>query len=206
MDISVDAKVHCTDGDAGHVTCVIINPVTDEITHVVVYDAKFLGVERIVPIKAVSQSTPEIINLNCKRSDLYDYDTFIGVDYDFLEREMPYMYGTAAYWPMAELDGYGELDEMQMMAEYEKVPPGELLVRRGAAVYAKDEKIGHVHEFIADPQTGHITHLVLTRGHLWGRRDVVIPLSEINSYGDERVTLKIDKEAVGKLPELTIKR
>ena len=33
--------------------------------------------------------------------------------------------------------------------------------------------------FVADPQTGHITHLILREGHLWGQRDVVIPVNAI---------------------------
>jgi hypothetical protein len=33
--------------------------------------------------------------------------------------------------------------------------------------------------FVVDPKTGHITHLVLREGHLWGQRDVAIPVNAI---------------------------
>jgi uncharacterized protein YrrD len=205
MDISVDAKVRCTDGDAGHVSCVIINPVTDTITHLVVYDQEFLGVERIIPISLVVQSDPDKVLLDCRREDLHTCEPFIGLDYDFLKSETPYIHADAAYWPLVEPNDMETYEMALQMAEYEKVPPGELLVRRGAAVFAQDGKIGHVHEFVADPTTGHVTHLVLTRGHLWGKHDVIIPLSAIKIYGDERVTLKIDKRAVGELPRFALK-
>lgn len=206
MDISVNAKVHCTDGDAGHVTCVIINPVNDNITHLVAYDGDWLGIERIIPITLVASSTPTVVNLNCRRTDLQKYEPFIGVDYDFLEKEQPYVDAGSAYWPLVEPDDIGAYESAVAMAEHEQVPPGELSIRRGAPVFANGEQIGHVHEFVADPKTGHITHLVLTRGHLWGKNNVLIPLNVIDNFENDQVVLKIDKHAVGELPKFAIKR
>ena len=60
--------------------------------------------------------------------------------------------------------------------------------------------------FVADPKTGHITHLVLTRGHLWGKNNVLIPLNVIDNFENDQVVLKIDKHAVGELPKFAIKR
>jgi hypothetical protein len=206
MDISINAKVHCLDGDAGHVTCLAINPITNDITHLVLYDQQVLGVERLIPISLVTSSTDDEVTLNCRQKDLRRYEPFIGVDFNFLMQEPPYLNAESAYWPLVEPDGLDSYQTAYMMAQYEKVPPGELLVRRGAAVYAKDINIGHVHEFVADPDTGHISHLVLTRGHMWGKREILIPLSAIASYDKEQVTLKIDKDEVGELPEITLKR
>ena len=41
MDIPLDAEVLCTDGAGGRSTCLIINPVTKEITHLVVQTKTF---------------------------------------------------------------------------------------------------------------------------------------------------------------------
>ncbi len=206
MDIFVNARVHCLDGEAGRVTCVVINPVTDDITHIVVYDRQLLGMERLVPIKLVTQSSREAVSLNCRLQELAQCQAFIGVDYDFLEAETPYISAETAYWPTIEpvnADMYGAA---LAAASSEQVPPGEIVIHRGAPVLATDGLIGHVHEFVANPDTGHLTHIVLSRGHLWGKEDIAIPLSSVKSIDDSGVRLSLDIKAVGDLPKLTLKR
>ena len=46
----------------------------------------------------------------------------------------------------------------------------------GASVEATDGQVGRVQEFVIDPQNNRVTHLVLHEGHLWGKKDVTIPL------------------------------
>jgi sporulation protein YlmC with PRC-barrel domain len=98
-------------------------------------------------------------------------------------------------------------DEVDMPDEVERIPPGELTISRGAEVRdSSDHKIGTVDEFLIDPASGHITHLVLREGHLWGRKDVTIPLSEIKAIEVETVRLKVSKEYIEKLPTVPIRR
>jgi sporulation protein YlmC with PRC-barrel domain len=73
-------------------------------------------------------------------------------------------------------------------------------------VYATDGYIGRVEEFVMDPDSDNITHLVVREGHLWGRRDLSIGVSQIAAIEDSTVRLKLDKEAVAKLPEVPVSR
>jgi len=59
------------------------------------------------------------------------------------------------------------------------IPADELAVRCSAWVEATDRLVGRVDEFLVDRESDHITHLVLREGHLWGRKDVGTPISEI---------------------------
>jgi len=43
-------------------------------------------------------------------------------------------------------------------------------VRRGTRVEATDGHVGHVDEFVVNPENGHITHSVMREGHLWGKK------------------------------------
>jgi hypothetical protein len=52
----------------------------------------------------------------------------------------------------------------------------------------------------------HITHLVLERGHLWGRRDVTIPIGAVAKVETDDVTLSLTKDWVGSLPEVAVRR
>jgi sporulation protein YlmC with PRC-barrel domain len=73
-------------------------------------------------------------------------------------------------------------------------------------VLTGEGKVGTVDELVVDPDSGNITHLLMRKGHLWGKKDVAIPVTAIDLVDDEEVYLKIDKEAVGALPAVPVKR
>ena len=52
----------------------------------------------------------------------------------------------------------------------------------------------------------HITHLILRKGHLWGQKDVTIPVSEIARIEEDAVHLKLAKEQVEALPTIPVRR
>ena len=81
----------------------------------------------------------------------------------------------------------------------EQVPQSEVAIHREARVEATDGDVGQVDEFLIDPQTKRISHLVLRKGHFWGKRDVTVPVDQIDRIETEVVYLKLDKAAVGQL-------
>jgi sporulation protein YlmC with PRC-barrel domain len=88
----------------------------------------------------------------------------------------------------------------------EPIPEDELAIRRGAQVEATDGHVGRVDEFLINPDNDLITHLVLREGHLWGKKDVVIPVSQIDRFEDNTVHLKLDKSEIEALPTIPINR
>ncbi|HMN26904.1 MAG TPA: PRC-barrel domain-containing protein [Caldilineaceae bacterium] len=202
MYIPVNGDVYCTDGRCGRSTTVILNPLTDKVTHVVVAERGLLGIEHIVPLDQVVETTPASIHLRISAADLAKLDPFveahfIGVDEPYDDYES----GTWVLWPyMVPEDGW-----LPMVAE-EKIPPGELAIHRDAAVYATDGRIGCVDEFLVEPTTGYISHLVLREGHLWGQKDVTIPVAQIDKFDDDAVHLKLDKQHVAALPHIPVRR
>jgi sporulation protein YlmC with PRC-barrel domain len=201
MDIPINAQVRCADGECGRSTRVVINPVTRQVTHLVVQEIEFLGVEHLVPLDQVLETRPDLIHLRCTKDQLAKMEGFVEVEY--LGGSAPYFaYSPSEYvaWP------YVFPAEMLAPLEHERIPPGELTVRRGGGVEATDGHIGRVDEFLVDPQNGHITHLVLREGHLWGHKDVTIPVSEIDRIEEDTVYLKLDKHEVEALPAIPVKR
>jgi uncharacterized protein YrrD len=79
-------------------------------------------------------------------------------------------------------------------------------VRRSSVVSTSDdEAVGHVDGFLVD-DTDHITHFVLERGHLWGRREVTVPIGAVASVESDAVTLTLSKDEVGDLPSHRVHR
>jgi hypothetical protein len=89
--------------------------------------------------------------------------------------------------------------------EKEHIPADELTIRRTDRVEAMDGHIGRVDGFVVNPENDHITHLLLQEGHLWGKKEVAIPVGAIDRYQDGTVFLKISKQEIEGLPPLSLK-
>jgi sporulation protein YlmC with PRC-barrel domain len=85
----------------------------------------------------------------------------------------------------------------------DRVPEGDVEVRRGERVHATDGEIGRVHGFVIDPDDHHLTHVLLDEGHLWGKRTIAIPISAVKDVSDG-VCLSITKAEVGDLPPVDL--
>jgi sporulation protein YlmC with PRC-barrel domain len=209
MEIPLNAQVECTDGVYGRSVCVLINPVADQVANVVVREDTSPNKEYIVPVEDISETTVDTIQLRCSKAELEKMDPFIKTT--FIEEQVPDinysyaggMYGMGSYYYLpyitTERTVYDSVKNQQ-------IPPGELAVRRGTRVEATDGVVGKVDEFVVNPENGHITHLVMREGHLWGKKDVIIPLSAMGDTRADTVFLKLDKQQIESLPTVPIHR
>lgn len=207
MDISINATVECADGEGGKITRVILNPINQEITHLVVREKGLIGSERLVPIELVVESSPQHVVLGCTQTELAAMENFTEVKYipgfEPFEEYDPTHYHMMPY-VTPNFEGEPELE--YRFLELERVPPGELEIERGASVYATDGRVGEVDEFLVSPENNQITHLVLQEGHLWGKKLVTIPISQIDHFEDDNIYLKLNKESLDAMPAVPVRR
>jgi hypothetical protein len=81
-----------------------------------------------------------------------------------------------------------------------RVAVGEVEVHRGEPVHARDGDIGRVQGLVVDPSDHHVTHVLLEEGHLWGKKEVAIPMGSVKTVDDEGVHLDLTRNAVLDLP------
>jgi hypothetical protein len=198
MEIPVGATVQCADGECAQSTHVVLNPVARAVTHLVVKPKSGDRTQRLVPVDTVLESGPDEIRLRTLRSELdglppFEEDQFVAAPEPAERGWVMFPYAFAAR---------GASDTRPVA-----VPPvSEMALRRGAAVTASDGDVGRVNEFLVDPLDGRITHLVLTEGHIWDRRDVTIPVEHITRIDRDRISLDLARADVGSLPALRIQR
>jgi hypothetical protein len=103
--------------------------------------------------------------------------------------------------------GVGAIDvDPHVMLSYDRIPIGAVEIRRASSVTSADgHHLGHVDGFVLDSEQ-QIAHLVLERGHLWGRREVVIPASAVARVETDEVVLTLSKDEVGALPSARVHR
>lgn len=209
IDIPVKTEVQCSDGDAGLSTYVIVNPINNLITHLVVKSSEEPFKEYKVPVDQIEETTPNLIKLKCTRDDLDKMDPFISEEYihtnvpdfegyqdDYLA--WPYVLPPPGFVYDSE-DGYIPL-------ELENMPEGELAVSRGAQVEATDGYVGQVDELLINSSNMHITHLVLRERHIFKDREITIPVSQIDHVDEDTIYLKLDLQGVEDLPTTPIQR
>jgi sporulation protein YlmC with PRC-barrel domain len=194
MDMPLNAEVYCADGPCGHSKKVVMDRETEEVTHLVVKEEHSPHTELLVPIDLVAETTPHLIRLRCVKDELATLQPFLEVD--VIEEEISH------YMPDPYLMPIKIPETRWVTVRREAVPPGEVVVRQGARVHATDGHVGRLDEFLVDPVTEHVTHLVIREGYLWDRRDVHIPVSGIDHIEENAIYLKLDTNQVEALPSI----
>ncbi len=104
MEIPLNAQVECTDGVCGRSAFVLINPVVEEVTHLVVREDSFPNTEYIVSVDLVAETIADTIQLRCSKADVKKMDPFIVTRYikDKMPEKSPRYgggtYGTSYYY------------------------------------------------------------------------------------------------------------
>jgi uncharacterized protein YrrD len=201
MDIRLNVDVHCTDGRCGRSTHIILNPVSDRLTHLVVKEQWPSRDDRLVPIDWVVITTRDVIVLNRSREEFSQLDPFKQTE--FVYRDVPHLTSdpkVTMFWP------YVASSTQVVDQEVRGIPYDELAVKRGTAVQATDGKVGSVDEFVVNPEDNHISHLVLREGNLLGATEVIIPVSYIDFLGEEGVYLNVNKKTIKSISSIEVKR
>jgi sporulation protein YlmC with PRC-barrel domain len=199
MDIPIHAKVICQGNLVGTSILVIINPETRSVTHLVVRKKEFpVGEDYLIPVEWVKTSSLNEIHLTCSMEEFDQAKPFVTTE--FINGDKPlvdYMPGAYLTWPY--------ISTQIPVILHKEIPHGELAIGRGAQVLARDGYAGRIDEFLVNAADSHISHLVLREGHLWGQKDITIPVTEIESIGEDgNVHLKLSRQEIGELPAIPL--
>jgi sporulation protein YlmC with PRC-barrel domain len=217
-EFTIGAEASASDGPVGKVSRVVVDPVAKVLTHLVVEPGFRQGPGRLVPLDLVDRDGPAAVRLRCTKAEFENLEP--AEETKFIPRTTSFGSfgaGDVLSWPYYGTAGVGDLDGIGgaggMGAEdgspvprkvtYDTVPVGDVSVRRGQPVLATDGAIGRVQGLVVHPETGHVTHVLLQEGHLWGRKEVAIPISAVDTTVDG-TQLKIDKQDVQDLPPVNI--
>ena len=217
MRLDLGCPVRCTDDAFGELADVVIDPTTRRVTHLVVQPRK-TDPARLVPIErarggeeadgtiVLDGTVAEIGQLERVREAAYlrlgefpveDPDWEVGIE-EMLAQ--PYYEGLDALG--AQPIAYDD----HVMWQYDRIPKGDVEIRRASPVTSADgHHLGHVDGFMVDAND-HIGHLVLEHGHLWGKREVVIPIGAVARVETDAVVLTLSKDEVGALESHRVHR
>jgi sporulation protein YlmC with PRC-barrel domain len=210
------AKVEATDGTVGELTAIVVDPVADAVTHLIVTPPHHPDLGHLVSFDLV-EGDGDPIRLRTTVADFHRLDSAEdehvlqvsggkwaaahGKTFSFPYYRLASLAGGSAGSAAREVEPglhYLPPDDMS-----DRVPLGKVEVRRGDQVHAADGWIGSVEGLVIDPADHHVTHVLLAEGHLWGRKQVAIPITSASRVGDS-IRVELTKDQIEHLPPVNL--
>jgi sporulation protein YlmC with PRC-barrel domain len=213
MRLDLGCSVRCADTAYGELADVIVDPLTRRVTHVVVASHGDQERARLVPIDRVSAADDGLLLRDTAAAiealEPMDESAFLRAG-EHIADDPDWDIGTE---DVLALPIYGAPDGLgttvnpdpHVLVNYHRIPKHEVEIRRSSAVFSTDgHHLGHVEGFLIGDSE--IADIVLERGHLWGRREIVIPASAVERVKNDSITLNLTKDQVGQLDAQRVHR
>ncbi len=210
-EFDIGSAVACRDGVCGHLSRVVVDPVARAITHLAVEPSDRHSRRRLVPVEFVESTEGGVIRLTCTKPqfevfELAEDAQLLSGEVDHPDYEREHVVALPYYGLRTDAAGFAGMPQHRTSPRvklHDRVPVGEVAVRRGEHVHATDGHIGRVRGLVIDPADHHVTHFLLDEGHLWGRKMVAIPIGAV-SHIEDGVRLSLTKDQVRDLPPVAV--
>lgn len=205
MKIRLNQPVSSTDGPFGELADVVVDPITNTVTHLVVEPHHRHYQARLVPLSLV-EFGEEAITVNLDEQHLRSLQRVaesdfvpvsqaidlgsewdVGVEHIMAWSYSPYQYDLGA----PSLSDYTTID-------YDRIPKGECEIRRQSDVTSSDGHVlGIVDSLIVDGD--HIDGVLVQTGVIGFRHRVALPISIVEWVRNDEIRLTIDKDTFKRL-------
>lgn len=214
MQFKDGTNVYTADGDqVGRIDRVVIDPRTNEVSHVVVRKGFLFTEDKVVPLDLIAGATEDMVTLREDAGDLESLPPYEEMHYVLLnEEDRPDVYGRGyarpAYWyPPFGATWYGGAaypyyypSEANYTTRTEQnIPEGTVGLKEGARVMSADgDHVGNIERiFTVDD---HATHLLISQGLIFKEKKI-IPVSWITLITEDEVNLSVRTSVLERLPE-----
>jgi sporulation protein YlmC with PRC-barrel domain len=216
MRLELGHPVHSSDGPFGKLADLVIDPTRRRVTHLVVEPHHRHGLARLVPAELASaENGSAAITLRCtaeevRRLPLVEEFAYLRFgEFPLADPRWDVGIETVLAQPYYDYPGFeATLTDFDphVAITYDRIPKGEVEVRRASDVVSADgHRLGRVDGFLVDSDD-RITHVVLERGHLFGRRAVTVPIGAVANVTTDSVSLQLTKDDVRRLPAVPVHR
>lgn len=199
----------------GRIDRVVIDPKSDEVTHLVVKKGFLFTEDKVVSLDAVKSATEDRVLLKEERQDPDDFPNYEETHFvSVKDDKMAARKGSAGQNPLAwyyplpggawwreRTFGYPGLPKSSYVRKTEKnIPDGTVALEEGAKVVsAEGEHVGDIERVYTDEEEQRVTHLVITKGLISTTRKL-IPSMWVDSVREDEVQLSVRERLVENLP------
>ena len=193
---------------------VVIDPSSDEITHLVAKKGFLFPSDKVIPISLVMSSSEDQIKLYDFEGGFEDLDDYVEVEYVKAESERKISMLDARgmnvppllAYPPAGNGGFGYVPVINYPKQPEtetvkNIPDKTIDIPKDARVIGfNGEHVGNVEELVVDPTSDKVSHFVISKG-LFFNEEKLIPVSWVRGFDSDKLRLVVNEEIVENLPE-----
>jgi len=204
MRLELGRSVELADGATQQLVDVVIDSGAKSVTHLVVQPHDHGEEARLVPAGLAEESDGgNEIKLAVTAKDLERFD--LVHEFEVLhagerpQQDPNWDVGVEdiVVTPTYEATAFGEYGgalDSDVTISYDRVPKGEIELRRASSVYSSDgHHLGSL-DGVVMSEGDRLTQLFFQRGHLWWKREVAIPADAIAKFESDMVTLGVKKD------------
>jgi uncharacterized protein YrrD len=215
MELREGVGVFTPEGkQVGKISRFVLDPATNEVTHVVVQKGWLSPEEKVVPMQMVGLATDEKVLLTKSADDFnklpsFEEKHFVATDDDVERGEHEPYTVFPGYYPYPP-QGYGAYGGYPAMAldpylwppveTTRNIPAQEVPLKEGAKVFSSEgNHVGNVERLLIATDSNRATHFVVTQGLLLKERKI-IPVQWLKSVSEDEVHLLVSAQLLKRLP------
>ena len=203
------------DEKVGRIDRVVLDPKSNEMTHVVVQKGFLFVKDKVVPLDCVESATEERVELKEGCDDPNEFPDFEETHYISVEEtggsearghdgfdKLAWYYPVpgGAWWRQRSLANPGISKPPYVRKTEVNIPEGTVALEEGAKVVSSEgEHVGNIERVYADEEEQRVTHLLISKG-LISKSRKLIPSMWVDSVREDEVRLSIGERFVEKLP------
>ncbi len=214
LEIKEGTPVFTSNGkEVGKVNRFVLNPETDEVTHIVVEKGWLLPEDKVVPFEMIDSASEDKVVL---KKDIDDFDQLPSFEQTRFVRinggeGIPVTgrrtsYAPAYYWypPPSGYIGYPAYGlpypTWPPAVVQQNIPENTVPLKEGTNVISSDGKhVGDVERLFVEPESKKVTHFLITQGMLFKNRKMV-PVNWVKSVKENEVDLTVSSQFLEALP------
>lgn len=213
MELKEGTDVFTPGGEqVGKINRFVLDPATNEVTHIVVQKGWLLPADKVVPIAMINSATEERVVLN---KDLGNFDQLPPFEethfVELTQADIPptayptHQFSPAYYWyPPSGYMGYpafgAEYYGWPPAVKTRNIPADTIPLKEGAGVISSDgEHVGDIERVFIDSESHRATHFLISQGVLLKERKLV-PTHWVRSVEEDQVQLATPSRLLERLP------
>lgn len=219
MQFKENAEVKTSDGrKVGRIDRVVIDPKTNELTHLVVRKGFLFKTDRVIPVSIVESAAENHVALKAGADDPDRFPEFEETHYVAVEDDQAgapprknaagklawyYPMPRGAWWrlEMGTYPGYPQPPYVRVTDR--NIPDGNVPLEEGAEVLSSEgTHVGDVERVFVDEDEQRVTHLLVSKG-LVSKSRKLVPSMWVDIVTEERVRLSVSGDFVDRLPSFS---
>ncbi len=215
IKITKNMSIYGTDNEKlGDVKQIVVDPLTSEITHLVITQGFIFTVDKVLPMAFITKQVDGslYVDRQVDELDLRDYEETFYVKEDdpevIVDKDDVHIPTSVYYYPplVSRHEGYywgmprRYAGDPVKLVRRVNVPEDSLLIEKGMNIYSLDgDHVGDVYSVHLDENTNRITHFIISQG-LFFQDYKLIPTFWVEEVSEKGIHIAVGTERLEKLP------